>query len=379
VRIAIDARAIGPHFPGIGRATLGLLRGLRELDHAERILVLVEPGHRELVAETGLAADERFTLAPVLGGPFSASQQWRLPMAARATRLDLWHAPYYFRPFWGLPPTVVSVFDTIGPGFEARSMLLERRTRLVWRIAMRLSLRGACRVITASAWAKRELQAVFHVPTHRIAVVPLAVDDRFQPQPKERIAAIRAKYSLPEQYVLYVGSNKPHKNQVALVEAWAHVAGVASPDSQDDPSLVIAGREDPRYRAPRQRVGALGLERSVRFVPDIPDADLPALLSGAQCFVFPSQQEGFGLPPLEAMACGTPVIASNRTSLPEVVGDAGLLVEPEPAALAVAILRLLGDQDLRRDLAARGRARAAIFTWRHTASETLRIYHEVVR
>jgi alpha-1,3-rhamnosyl/mannosyltransferase len=274
---------------------------------------------------------------------------------------------------------VVSIFDAIGPGFEGRPTLLQRRTRLIWRIAMRLSLRGACRVITASASAKRELQAAFHVPERRIAVVPLAVDDRFQPQPDERIAAIRAKYDLPEHYVLYVGSNKPHKNQVALVESWAHVACAASAGPEDAPSLVIAGRVDPRYRAPRDRVEALGLEPVVRFLPDIVDADLPALLSGARCFVFPSLQEGFGLPPLEAMACGTPVIVSNRTSLPEVVGDAGLLVEPEPAALAVAVLGLLGYPDLRRDLAARARERAATFTWRRTASETLRIYHEVVR
>jgi glycosyltransferase involved in cell wall biosynthesis len=118
---------------------------------------------------------------------------------------------------------------------------------------------------------------------------------------------------------------------------------------------------------------------TVRFLPDVADDDLPALLSGALCFVFPSLHEGFGLPPLEAMACGTPVIASNRTSLPEVVGDAGLLVDPEPEALAAAIGLLIGDAGLRLALRERGLERAAAFSWTRTATETLPVYREVAR
>jgi alpha-1,3-rhamnosyl/mannosyltransferase len=175
--------------------------------------------------------------------------------------------------------------------------------------------------------------------------------------------------------VLYVGSNKPHKNLASLVQAWGGLARdqLAGADLR----LIIAGREDPRYTSARVLAGQLRLDASVRFMPDVPDADLPALLGGAECFVFPSYQEGFGLPPLEAMACGTPVVASNRSSLPEVIGDAGLLVEPEPDSLAVAIRHMLQDEELRAHLRARGLARAGQFSWKRTAAATLEVYKQL--
>jgi glycosyltransferase involved in cell wall biosynthesis len=141
--------------------------------------------------------------------------------------------------------------------------------------------------------------------------------------------------------------------------------------------LVVAGREDRRYDAARRRATELELVRHIRWMPDVPDDDVPALLGGAMVFVFPSLHEGFGFPPLEAMACGTPVICSNRTSLPEVVGDAGLLVAPEPAALAAGIGQLLASPDLRAGLRARGLRRAPQFSWERTARTMLDVYRGV--
>jgi glycosyltransferase involved in cell wall biosynthesis len=140
--------------------------------------------------------------------------------------------------------------------------------------------------------------------------------------------------------------------------------------------LIIAGRQDPRYDSARVLSARLGLGEHVRFLPDVSDADLPVLLGGAECFVFPSRYEGFGLPPLEAMACGTAVVVSNRSSLPEVVDDAGLLVDPEPQPLADGIQRLLADPALRQELRGRGLERAARFSWATTATATLGVYQQ---
>ncbi len=187
----------------------------------------------------------------------------------------------------------------------------------------------------------------------------------------------RERTGIHERYLLYVGSNKPHKNLASLVRAWAGL--VRDELVGADLRLIIAGREDPRHTSARALASQLGLGASVCFMPDVPDADLPALLGGAECFVFPSCQEGFGLPPLEAMACGTPVVASNRGSLPEVIGEAGLLVEPEPDSLAAAIRHMLQDEELRAHLRARGLARARQFSWKRTAAATLEVYKQLAR
>ncbi len=382
MRVVLDARAIGPHFPGIGRATLGLLRGLVAVEHDEQVVAVYNTSERALIEATGVTKDARFHVAAVEQPALGMRQQWGLVGFTRAVRAHVWHAPYYVRPLFGLPPTVVTIGDLIGPSAGetsgARERLVDLARRLLWRLAMRLSVHGAAHIITYSASARRDLERAYALSPATIAVIPLGTDEHFHPQSCETIAALRARYALRERYVLYLGSNKPHKNLRALVEAWGVVTPGLRQEAGEAPlSLVIAGREDPRFQSARERVAELGLGRSVRFLPDVPDADLPALLSGALVFVFPSLAEGFGLPPLEAMACGTPVIASDRASIPEVVGNAALLVEPLPPALAAALRRLIDDEGLRRELSARGLRRAADFSWANTARATLDVYRSV--
>jgi len=361
IKIVLDARATTPHFPGVARATLGLLGGLAAIEHPHRFAVLAAAGAPP--AGLPVFADARFRRVVTGAAALGLSQQWRLPALATRLGAELWHAPYYVRPLWRLPPAVVTVYDVIGRVVPGAVPL---RARFAYEALLRLSLRKAAWVITTSEATRADLARAYQVAASRIRVIPLAADPSFRPQPAAVVGAVRRRYGLPERYILYVGSNKPHKNLPVLVHAFARVAG--------DTTLVLAGRWDPRYPEARDAARRLGLRHRVRWLPDVDDTALPALMSGALGFVFPSRYEGFGLPPLEAMQCGTPVIAAATSSLPEVVGHAGLLVPPSVDRLAEAINRLLDDAALRERLSAAGLRRAAQFSWAETARRTVEVY-----
>ncbi|MFL5801627.1 MAG: glycosyltransferase family 4 protein [Roseiflexaceae bacterium] len=399
MRIAIDARYIADHFPGIGRYVYNLLLGLAALDQPHTLIVLHNPALPN--TRHDIAALARFApveLAATAARPFSATEQVAVPRLLHRLRADLYHAPYYVRPYAGLPcPAVVTLYDAIPHLFPNE---VSPRARLLFDLLTRLAIRSSRRVIAISQSASDDLIAAYRVPRARIAVTPLAADPRFRPQPPATIAAARAKYGLPERYILALTSNKPHKNLVHLIEAYAQTTDHRPPTTDHRPQqnrrtaepaplhpltpspahLVIAGHWDPRYPAARELAGRLGLNDVVRFLPGVAEADLPALLSGAQVFAFPSLYEGFGLPPLEALACGAPVLCGEGSSLPEVVGEAALRVDMHSvAALAAGLARLLSDAALREQLRAAGPRRAALFSWRRTAEATLEVYQQVTR
>ena len=226
--------------------------------------------------------------------------------------------------------TVLTVYDLIPLLFPQHSTA---RARLLFRWATALALRAADRVIAISAATRRDLLAHFRVPPDRVVAIPLAADPAFRPQPADAIAALRNRHHLPPGYVLYLGSNKPHKNLMRLVEAWEianrkseivnrkPVLSLVEGSQIANRTLVMAGAWDARYPEARARAQTLGLGDRIRWLGPVAEAELPALYAGASLFVFPSLYEGFGLPVLEAMACGTPVICSNVSSLPEVAGD----------------------------------------------------------
>jgi alpha-1,3-rhamnosyl/mannosyltransferase len=388
MRIAIDARYVYDHFPGIGRYVYNLLLALAALDQPHTFVVLHNPAlpntRHDLAA---LGRFESIELVATSARPFSASEQIAIPRLLRRLRADLYHAPYYARPYVALAcPSVVTLYDAIPRLFPAEAAL---RARMLFDLLTRLAIRSSRRVIAISESARADLASAYRLPAARIVVTPLAASPSFQPQPPEVVAAARASYNLHERYILTLASNKPHKNLPRLVEAFARLGdggwgmGDGSSSATRHPpspilSLVIAGHWDPRYPEARQLAERLGLGRAVRFLPGVAEADLPALLSGAELFAFPSLYEGFGLPPLEALACGAPVLCGDTSSLPEVVGDAALRVDTgSVAALAGGLARLLGDTELRERLRAAGPRRAAEFSWRRTAEATLAVYQAI--
>jgi glycosyltransferase involved in cell wall biosynthesis len=233
-------------------------------------------------------------------------------------------------------------------------------------------LQRADAIIAVSEHTRRDVTRLMGIPADRMTVIHGGVDQAFRPiEARAELERVRAEYDLPLRFVLFFGTLEPRKNLVTLLEAYAALL-------QEDPALaplVVAGRKGWRYQESLRRIRDRGLTERVVLTDWVRDEDVPALLNLAQVLVFPSRYEGFGLPPLEAMACGTPVISSNAASLPEVVGDAGVLVEPlDAAALAAALRRVLQDEALRRELRAKGLRQASRFTWERAARETLAVY-----
>jgi len=264
---------------------------------------------------------------------------------------------------------VVTIHDI---SFALHPELFTPAERLVFSRLIPASARRAGAVITDSEHSRRDIIGRWGLSPSKVVVIPLAPASSFRPMDRDGAAErLRARFGLPERFILNAGRLQPRKNLGRLVRAYGRArkeGGVAIP-------LVIAGRKKYKYEDVEKAISSTGLGESVIMPGPVPDEDLPALYSAAEVFVFPSLYEGFGLPPLEAMACGTPVVASNAASLPEVLGDAALLFDPlDEEAMTGAMVRALTDPDLRESLRARGLARASQFTWERTARETLNVY-----
>ena len=298
-------------------------------------------------------------------------EQVTFPRLCRRWGADLAHVPYWGSPLRPPVPTVVTVHDMIPlllPAYRG-GPLVRLYTRLVAAAARRAAL-----VLTDSLASRRDIETHLGLPPQGVQCVYLAPADRFSPQPQPEDQAIRGRYGLPERYVLYLAGHDVRKNVARLVEAFATVV-----EADDDVTLVIGGhlpeRDDPLFFDPRPLVSALGLEEKVRFTGWVDEAHKAALYRGAACAVFASRYEGFGLPVLEALACGTPLVTSDRSSLPELVGDAGFALDPDDVpGLAGAILACLVDEALVAELRRRGPEQAARFSWSRTAQATADAY-----
>jgi glycosyltransferase involved in cell wall biosynthesis len=283
------------------------------------------------------------------------------------------HVPYWGPPLLPRVPTVVTVHDVIPLLLPAYASSLPARAyvRLVSAAARRATL-----VITDSRASARDIVRHLHIPAERVRPIYLAADPRFRPAPPEDQQRVRNRFGLSGDYLVYLGGFDRRKRVETLIRAFAAMA-VEFPGV----SLVVAGRFPEKDTAiapdPRPLTAALCLGERVRFIGWVDEEDKPALYSGALAMAFPSEYEGFGLGPLEALASGCPVIAANTSSLPEVVRDGGILIDlSTPDDLARAVARVVGDSSLRAELRARALAQAARFSWTETARQTVRVYEE---
>jgi glycosyltransferase involved in cell wall biosynthesis len=365
MRIGLDVRLTYYRGGGIPVYIRHLARALPSLDPDREHVHFYRRGHAETLSPGARRVDcwtpahhrlERFALSAEIA----------------PSRLDLFHAPDCIPPRWGYRRLVITVHDL---GFLRSPETLTADSRRHYASNIRAAVAAADAVIADSRATRADLLERLSVSPDVVTVVPLGVDDVYRPLPAHERTPVLARHGLDAGYVLFVGTFEPRKNVAGLCEAYACLRRLLP----DAPPLVLAGHRGWLFDATMERVNRLGLGPHVRFLGDVPGGDLPALYGGAAVFALASHHEGFGLPVLEAMACGVPCVVSQRGSLPEVGGGVALEVDPDdPEAIAGAIARLLTDAALRDDVRRRGRERAAAFSWQRTARATLDVYDRVL-
>jgi glycosyltransferase involved in cell wall biosynthesis len=369
VRIAIDVRKYYDF--GIGTYIRNLVLQLGRIDQATEYVLLCRPQDRDRIA----LASPNFRLVVEPAPTYSVSEQIRIPIALRRERADLFHAPHYV-----LPPlihcrSVVTIHDCIHlmfPQYLPGRMAYAYARAQLWTAAHRSD-----RVLTVSETSKLDILRRFHIPADKVTVVYNAIDERLAvPPDEEEFERVRQRYQLKDPFALYVGNIKPHKNLERLIDAFHELR---QEPAFEPLKLVIIGDEISKYQGLRRAVHRHKLHKHVRFLGFVPLGTLAVLYRLARVFVFPSLYEGFGLPPLEAMYFGTPVVTSNVSSLPEVVGDGAILVDPySSTSIADGMRRALMDEELREWLRERGSARAREFSWAQSVAAIRQVYGEVM-
>lgn len=360
MNVALDARKLFDG--GIGTYIRGLLGALARDPRGDAFTALVDPRDAGRVAWPGPVAER-----PAVAGKYGLAEHWVVPREARAAGAAVLHAPHYTLPLLWNGPAVVTIHDLIHlrfPHFHPPGAALYARV-----VAGAAAARARV-VLADSEFTREDVIERLGARPDKVRVVHLAAPEGIAAPAPAATEAFLAARGLPRGYVLYVGARKRHKNLELLLRAWATMR------EGDRPPLVLSGGpwepDDPHARL----AASLGIAKHVRFAGPVGgDAELSALYAGAALYAHPALCEGFGLPPLEAMACGTPVLSSDAGSLPEVVGAAAEVLPPrDPEAWAVAIARLLGDGARRADLVARGHAQASRFSWARTADATRAAY-----
>jgi glycosyltransferase involved in cell wall biosynthesis len=367
MRIAIDARKLRDF--GIGTYIRNILIELSRLDRETEYVVLCRADD----VTSGDVLGQNFRMVPETAPAYSIAEQFRIPLSLAREHVRLVHEPHYVLPPLVQCRSVVTIHDCIHLMFP--QYLPSRLAYVYAKGSMWSASRKANKILTVSEASKRDILRFFNVAPEKVVVIHNAIDERFlSPASPEQMDLVRQRYQLDHPFVLYVGNIKPHKNIERLIEAFARARG----HCPDNLKLIIIGDEISKYPALRQSVHKHKLDKHVRFLGFQPMETLGAFYRLARAFVFPSLYEGFGLPPLEAMACGAPVVTSNVSSLPEVAGGAALLVDPyDSDSIASGITAAVNDETLRADLIKKGKERARSFSWTQSVRRIHEIYMEV--
>ena len=370
MRIAIDAHSVGAKLAGNESYATNLIEALAQIDSVNDYTLYVttqEAQDRFHQRWANFTVKTTLPHTPLIRIPLTLSAE------LRKNPVDVLHVQFTAPPFCPCP-VVVSLHDL---SFEHLPHTFNRRSRTQLRLTVRHSAKRAARIISLSEHTRQDIAQTYGIDEKLIHAIPLAAPPGFaRVQDDKELQRVRHTYGIMGNYILSVGSIQPRKNLARLVKAYASLKARLS--TNELPRLVLVGKRAWLYDETLRALEETGLSKLVILTGYVPQSDLPALYSGALCFVYPSYFEGFGLPPLEAMKCGAPVIVGNTTSLPEVVGNAALSVDPyDVEAIAAGIERLIKDSVLRDQLSVKGLARAEMFDWQKTARQTLRVYEQV--
>jgi glycosyltransferase involved in cell wall biosynthesis len=376
MRVAIDIRRINEF--GVGTYTRNAIRTLARLDQGTEYFLLGIPGKLGDIEPL----PPNFITVPAHPNEFSLNSYLELNRILKRHRCDLLHVPHLFWKPQAIPcPYVVTVHDLLDHLYRVNSASSMKRS-LHFQFTKRV-LNHAARIFAVSNFSKKDTERIFSVSADKIEVIYNALDDRFRQghatAADSRLIAERYQVNYP--FLLYAGRISPHKNVVRIIEAFSALKAELEKDgAYPDLKLIIIGDELSKHPDLRRAVIRSRVQNDVRFLGFVPIGVLRIFYDLAKIFVFPSLYEGFGLPPLEAMAHGTPVVTSNTSSVPEVVGDAAVMVNPENVfEIAHALHRVLLDQAVRDKLKARGLLQAQKFSWDDSVRRMLTVYHEVVQ
>lgn len=372
MRIGISARYIQSPRSGIETALLNLLLNLKKIDRDNEYFLFF--GSDRMVPDFVRNSGFQYDISKMPTGNKALKILWShlyLPYAIGKNKVDVFHEPFFVAPVFKRCPTVVTIYDT---AFLYHPKFYNKRSVLYLGALLSGSVKRADSIIAISENTKTDILGNFKVPPDKIHVIPLGTDDAFRVlEDRGRIEEVKMIYGIKNDYILNVSLISPRKNIEGLIRAFKLI----KESKETDLKLVVAGGNGWLYEDVYREARSSGLDKEVIFTGHVPREHLVCLYNGAKAFVFPSLYEGFGLPLLEAMACGCPVVASRASSVPEVCGDAALFADPRDIEeLADAVNRIMEDAPLRRELIKKGLERVKRFSWEKMAGRTLSVYRE---
>lgn len=367
MRIGVDARIAYYSQGGIRSYVVHLLDALAALDDETDFRIL-----RSRKDDDVSSPGSNFHLVPCWTPCHHRFERWTLSLEIARLNLDLLHTPDFIPPGFGYDRSVITVHDL---NFLYYPRFLTAESRRYYNEQIEWAVQRADHILADSCATRTDLVSVLGVPAEKVTVVHLAADSCFHPMPDAEARQAASRYGMKPGFLLFVGTLEPRKNIPGLLHAYRLLLD----EKATDEPLVLVGGRGWLYEEIFDVVEALELTEQVHFLHGVPDVDLPALYGAAGVLAMPSFYEGFGLPALEAMSCGTPVVVADRASLPEVVGEAGILVDPDdPGAMARALKCVLTEEPLRCRMRELGLERASSFSWERVAHETLEVYREVL-
>ncbi|MBT6053518.1 MAG: glycosyltransferase family 4 protein [Candidatus Scalindua sp.] len=363
MKIAIDARMVGPYMHGISRYAYNLIKGIAEAGKSDQYVLITNDNF----LDEFVSAYKNFSLRIVRSRLYGIWEQFEIPRTLRAEKIDIFHSPSFFGPISGESKVIMTIHDMIHVLFPEESSVFHK---IYYKMIVERAAANASKVLTVSENSKRDIVKYLNVSPEKIVVTYNAVEKKFRQSNEDKVEEVKRRFGINGRFILYVGNQKPHKNVRFLIDAYGQLKG------KINHLLVIVGQRDKLFQ---KSLRELELE-GVTFLSDVPDDLLPYIYSGADVFITPSLYEGFGLPIVEAFACETPVIAVDTLCSAEIMGNAGLRVDAGSVdELASVIYNVLTDDGLRSRLVKQGLTRVKKFSWDETVDRTLGLYDEVYK